>query len=163
VARQANTFEYWLHATQQFEIDDAQSVTVRSGDVVCPVTFLTPKNLQVSQTDQYDPNPRERIKLREWHLTAKTPTKEKRVEFIALYRPHRAATPVPEQAALRPLACGYELTAEIDGGSVVALLPTDDSASLTGSGLSTTGTIIVQRRDELGAVVETIDFGPAEK
>ncbi len=157
VAKQPNTFAYWLHATKEFEIGDEQSVTVRAGDVVCPVTFLAPKNLQLSQTNQYDPNPRERIKLREWHLTAETSTKEKRIEFVTIYRPHRDATSVPEEATLRPLAGGYELTVRINGGSVVALLPADDSAILSGSGLSTTGTIIVQRRDEQDVVVETID------
>ncbi len=158
VARQPNTFEYWLHATKEFEIGDGQSVTVRAGDVVCPITFLAPDDLQLSQTDQYDPNPRSRIRLREWHLTAKTPTKRKRVEFVAIYRPHRDKTSVPDQATLRPLEGGYELTVEIAGGRVVALLPIDESASLTGSGLSTTGAIIVQRRDEKDTVVETIDL-----
>jgi hypothetical protein len=158
VARQPETFEYWLHATDEFQIGQDQSVTVRAGDVVCPVTFLAPAGLQFSQTDQYDPNPRSRITLREWHLTAQTTTEDKAVEFVTLYRPHRAGSSVPGEAALEQLPGGYALTAAVDGGRVVALLPTDDAARLSSQGLSSAGQIVVQLRDDQETVVETIDL-----
>jgi hypothetical protein len=156
VARQPTTFEYWLHATEKFEIDKRERVTVRAGDVVCPIRFLTPENLQLSQTNQYDPNPRPRITLREWHLTATTPAEQKQVEFVTLYRPHRKKTTVPREAALKRIDGGYLLTARISDGQVVALLPTDDSVALHAVGLSTTGQIVVQRRDDQGQVIETV-------
>jgi hypothetical protein len=155
-ARQPETFQYWLHAVNAFEIQRENRVTVRAGDVVCPIDFLEPAGLQMAQTDQYDPNPRERIKLREWHLTASTTEPAKAVEFVTLMRPHRAGQSVPDTARLQKLDGGYLLTAELKDGQLIALLPTDDSARLEHGGLKTTGKIIAQRLDAEGNIIETI-------
>jgi hypothetical protein len=159
VAREPTTFKYWLHATDKFEIRNGRSIAVRAGDVVCPVTFLAPDDLELSQTDQYDPNPRQRIKLREWHLTATTPPEQTHVEFVTVYRPHREKDAVPDGASLKRIDGGYRLTAETTDGRVIALLPTDDWATLSAAGLSTTGAVLVQRQDKGEDVVETIRVG----
>ncbi len=158
-AVQPSTFEYWLHATDEMAVGEGH-VEVRAGDVVCPIDFLTPEELAFTQTNQYDPNPRPRIKLREWHLTATTPTKTKSIEFVALMRPHRKGETVPGEAKLRPIDGGYVLTAALSDGRVVALLPTDDSATLTAEGLTTTGKVRVERQAPDGSVVETVQSAP---
>ncbi len=151
-----STFEYWLHATKKFSVNDQFDINLQVEDVGCAVSLLAPSGLTFSQTDQYDPNPRPRIKLREWHLTATTPTKAKSVEFVALYRPFRQGQQPPSEQQLRKIEGGYVLTAELTDGQVVALLPTDDSASLSAEGLSSDGTIVVQKRRANGSVVETV-------
>lgn len=156
VARQPETFQYWLHAVNAFDIQDENRVTVRAGDVVCPIEFLEPAGLQITQTDQYDPNPRERIKLREWHLTASTSEPQRAIEFVTVMRPHRTDQTVPDQARLTTLPGGYLLDAKVPDGRVIALLPTDDAAVLQHKGLKTTGKIVVQRLDADGDVIETI-------
>jgi len=158
VARRPSTFEYWLHATDEMAVPDQHHVEVRAGDVVCPIDFLAPEGLTFSQTDQYDPNPRPRIKLREWHLTATTPAKAKAIEFIALMRPHRAGEKVPGEATLQRIDGGYALTAALADGRVVALLPTDDSATLAAEGLTARGSIVVERRRPDGSVVQTVQW-----
>jgi hypothetical protein len=156
VACQDSTFEYWMHATQKFEVTNQHDINLKIKDVGCAVSLLAPKGLTFSQTDQYDPNPRSRIELREWHLTATTPSKAKAVEFVALYRPYRDGNEPPREETLKRIDGGYVLTAELSDGQVVALLPTDNSASLSANGLSTDGTILVQRRGMDGSIVATV-------
>jgi hypothetical protein len=156
-AREPSTFQYWLHALDKMDAPGQHGVRVRAGDVVCDVDFLAPAGLTFTQTDQYDPNPRARIKLREWHLTASTPAKSKKLEFVALYRPHRARDKVPRQAELKPIAGGYVLRAELSDGRVTALLPAADAATLESGGLKTAGKILVRRQKPDGAVVETVE------
>jgi len=158
-APQASTFEYWLHAINTFEAPDQRCIETRVGDVACAIDILEPKDLALSQTNQYDPNPWPQIKTREWHLTAKTRNKAKIREFVALYRPHRVDQPVPKTAELKPIDGGYVLTAEVSDGRVVALLPTDDSATLAAEGLKTTGGILVRRYTSDGSVAETVNVG----
>jgi len=158
-ARQPSSFEYWLHAVDEFTVAGQRNIEARAGDVACTIAILAPEGLTFSQTDQYDPNPWPQIKTREWHLTASTPSKARTCEFVALYRPHRSAQPVPRAANLKPIDGGYLLEAELADGKVLALLPTDDSATLAAEGLTTTGKPLVQRRAADGSVVETVRAG----
>ena len=149
-------FEYRLHSPERFDVADQDRITLRSGDVVCPIRFLAPRDLSLSQTDQYDPNPRARIKLREWHLTASTAEKTRAVEFVTLLRPHRKGADMPTEAQLQRTKGGYVLSADLSDGRVIALLPLDESAHVSASGLSTTGAIVVQRKAADGSIVETV-------
>ena len=67
----------------------ADDGSVYINNVVCDIDFLTPTGLTFRQTNEYDPKPRPRFKMKEWHLTAETPDKKKRMEFVTIYRPHR--------------------------------------------------------------------------
>ena len=136
-----STFEYWLHAVNRIEVKDQHNIRVRNDDVVCDVDFLAPARLSFTQTNEYDPNPIERIKLREWHLTGATGAKSKRVEFVTLYRPHRVSEALPADASLESVKGGYVLVVKLSGGRFTALLPTDDNAVLKGRGLESKGAI----------------------
>ena len=155
-ASEPSTFEYWLHAVKKINVGDQHSIQVRNDDVVCDVDFLTPSGLTFKQTNQYDPNPRPRIKLREWHLTATTPAKKKRMEFVTLYYPHRIEDQVPKQASLREIEGGYVLMAKLSNGEFVALLPTDDHATLKAYGLQSKGAITcrLERSGHSAQIVE---------
>ncbi|MBC8873396.1 MAG: DUF4962 domain-containing protein [Planctomycetes bacterium] len=156
VAPQPSSFEYWLHAINEFKVPDQRGIETRVGDVVCAIDILAPNDLAISQTNQYDPNPWPQIKTREWHLTATTPAKTKTCEFLALYRPHRADQSVPKTAELKRIDGGYVLKAGVSDGKVVALLPTGDSATLSAEGLKTSGGILVRRYTSDGSVAETV-------
>jgi hypothetical protein len=136
-----STFEYWLHAVNRFDIRDPQNIVTQNGDVLCDITFLTPQNLSFTQTNEYDPNPRPRIKLREWHLTGKTPERSTRMEFVTLCRPHRVEERPEWKATLQPIPRGYRLQATLHDANLTALLPTDDAGALEADGLKTTGAI----------------------
>jgi hypothetical protein len=155
-ARDPATFRYWLHAANEFAIDGQRKVEIHAGDVACSIDFLSPPGLTFTQTNQYDPNPEPQITTREWHLTAATPSKSKTVEFVTLYRPRRGGKPSPRPAELKPLPGGYLLTAALADGRVVALLPSDDTATLAADGLSTQGSILVQRYHADGSAAQSL-------
>jgi len=157
-APQPANFQYWLHAVNKFAVNGQRDVVTRAGDVVCAIDILAPEGLSFTQTDQYDPNPWPQITMREWHLTATTPSRAKTAEFVAVYRPHRAQQAVPRGADLKRIDGGYVLTAELSDGRVTALLPTDDAARLTAEGLTTTGAILI-RRQRADGTVETVNLG----
>lgn len=142
-AKEPSTFEYWLHAINKIDVKDQHDICVRNDDVVCDIDFLAPSGLTFKQTNEYDPKPRPRIKLREWHLTAETTEKKKRMEFVTLYRPHRVEDKVPNEAGLERIKGGYELKVRLSQGDFLALLPTDDSATLSAHGIKSKGAIKV--------------------
>jgi len=138
-----SSYEYWLHAVNEIEVENQHAIRVRNDDVVCDIDFLAPQGLTFSQTNQYDPNPRPRIKLREWHLTATTPEKKNRMEFVTLYRPHRIDEQAPDEAELTDIVGGYALRVKLFDGEFTALLPVGESAVLEAHGLKSSGTIIM--------------------
>jgi hypothetical protein len=140
-AKEPSTYEYWLHAVNKIDVDNQHRIQVRNGDVVCDIDFLTPKGLTFEQTDQYDPNPIPSITLREWHLTATTQEKQKRMEFVTLYRPHKVRDSIDGDATLRSVPGGYVLKASQSGQKFTALLPVDDTATLEADNLKTIGAI----------------------
>jgi len=142
------TYEYWLHAIKH-------KIRVRSEDVVCDIDFLEPSGLTFSQTDQYDPNPIPSIKLREWHLTAKTREKKSKIEFVTVYRPHRLKDRVPDENTLERIKGGYLLKAKVSNGELSALLPTSDDIALKADGLESKGAIKCRLR-KVGGPVQVV-------
>ncbi len=125
IAKEPSTFEYWLHAVNEIKIENQHQIQVVNDNVVCDIDFLTPSDLSFKQTDQYDPNPRPRIKLREWHLTASTKEKKKQMEFVTLYRPHRVGEEVIKitESHLKSMKDGYILRIIFSDGYLTATLP----------------------------------------
>jgi len=156
-AKQPSTFEYHLHALNKFEVCDQQNIKVQSGDVVCDVEILMPSQLTINQTDQYDPNPWEQIKARDWHLTAATDSLNSSTEFVTLYRLYRKNETIPGKAFIKKENGGYILTAEVSNGKVVALLPLNDSTTLNSDGLESKGEILIQLRNNNNEIVETMN------
>mgnify|MGYP000885192540 FL=1 len=140
-ASEPSTYEYWLHAINEFDIGGGNTVTVKNGDVGCHVGFHCRVPLSFEQTNEYDPNPRPRITLREWHLTATTAQKEREMEFITVYRPYKLKDGFMGASGFEMIPGGYLFTAGSPGGQLTALLPTDDAATLEYKDLQTTGTI----------------------
>ena len=89
IANEASTFEYHLHSETEMTID-GQAMTIVVGDARCEVALIQPADLKISQTDKFDPPPRDRIQLTEYHVTVETTTPAKEVSFVAVLRPHRA-------------------------------------------------------------------------
>jgi hypothetical protein len=155
-APQPSTYQYWLHAVNEMKISPQGQVQIQAGDVLCDVAFLMPQGLTFRQTDQYDPNPRPRVKLREWHLTAETPSPAKQLAFVTLYRPHRKDQSVPQQATLKPISGGYILSATVSDGSVRALLPTADGVALNAEGLQAKDWPVIERRSADGKPTQVL-------
>jgi len=147
-----SSYEYRLHAVNEFEVKNQHSIRVLNDGVACDIDFLAPEGIAFSQTDQYDPNPRPRITLREWHLTGAVSGDEGSLEFVTLYRPYRESAAVPHGASIEKAGGCYILNAEVAGGSMTALLPTADSVRAEHDGLSTDGGIVVRLVRDDGSV-----------
>jgi len=129
VAARPSTFEYWLHSTEAFDVVDSQNVNLKVDNVVCPIRFLAPTDLEFTQTDKCDPPPRERVKLRQFHLTGRTPKKQTDATFVTIYRPQRASEATELSSTLQASeGGGYHLTAQLkDGDRLEAVIPPADS------------------------------------
>jgi len=157
-AKEPSTYEYRLHAINKIAVEDQHNIQVRVEDAACDIDFLSPWGLSFTQTDQYDPYPPpayahasipwERFKLLEWHLTAKTAGKEKSMEFVTLYRPHRIKEQVPDEASLEKIKGGYALKVKLSDGEFLALLPSDDETVLKADNLKTSGAIKARLKRE---------------
>ncbi len=145
-----STYEYWLHAVNEINVEDQHNIQVINDDVVCDIDFLRPEGLTFTQTDQYDPNPRPRVKLREWHLTATTSKKSERMEFITLYRPHRVEYKLPKDVNIEQIDGGYALKVKLSDGELTVLLPTDDEKTLNAFGLKSKGAVKMRLIDDTG-------------
>ena len=142
------TFEYWLHSPEKFALENGQAKIGASADESrVAIEFLQPAGLKLDQTNEYDPNPRERMKIREWHLTAVTPEKSASREFVALYRPHKAGETPVAGGTLEKIDGGYALRAPLENnGELIALLPASDDTPLEAHGLKGEPGELVARR-----------------
>jgi hypothetical protein len=156
VARREASFEYRLHAPSEFTVKDQRDIQIRAGDAACSITLLAPEKLKLTQTDQCEPNPRPRIKLREWHLTAATAAKSRSAEFVTLLRPHRSGQEVPRGALLQPTAAGYTLRVTLSDGRVTMLLPGVDVGGRATAGMRGPGTIVVHRLAADGSAIQSL-------
>ncbi|MCP4640806.1 MAG: hypothetical protein GY851_10250, partial [bacterium] len=125
-----STFEYWLHAVNEFDLDNPRHIKVTNGHAACGITFIKPRDLTFEQTNEYDPNPRSRVSLREWHVTARTTEKQKQMEFLVVYRPHKAGGGSAGGGVCGKMPGGYLLKTGSADRKLTALLPTDDNATL---------------------------------
>jgi hypothetical protein len=156
VARREASFEYRLHAPAEFVVKDQRDIEIRAGDAACSITLLAPQKLKLTQTSRCEPDPRARIKLREWHLTAATAAKARSVEFVTLLRPHRSTQEVPRGALLQPTAAGYTLRVTLSDGRVTMLLPAGGADVRRTAGLQGPGTIVVHRLAADGSVIQSL-------
>lgn len=134
VAQEASTFQYYLHAETEMEIDE-QTLKITTGDAGCVVSLLRPENLKISQTDQFDPPPRDRVQLKEYHVTAATTISREEATFIAVLRPHRTGD-VPKGD---PVLMG--------DGTIVVPLPNGELKVWMGE------TLQAEKKNQNGAVV----------
>lgn len=118
-ATKPSTFEFWLHAPVEMKVEGQENITVVNGSAQCRVSLLAPAKLEIRQTDQYDPPPAPRIKVKEWHLSAKSPLASE-MEFVTVIRigPNGQA-----------MAGGASTTRQA-GGSIVQVELSDGKASV---------------------------------
>ena len=148
-AKEPATFDYWLHAVDEFDVQDQQNIKLQVRDVNCNIELLAPTELEFMQTDQYDPNPRPRITLREWHLQASTSAAATlhgvRCRLSAV-SPERSAAPAGTQ--LQRNDTEYMLTARVADALVTMHLP------LTSAGPDAQPRVVRTASD--GSVVESL-------
>ena len=93
-AKEPSTFQWLLHAPNEMSVQ-GQTIRAAGQTAGAELTLLAPTDLEIAQTDRFDPPPQSRVKLRQWHLTAGTRTRARTAEIVALIRPHRLDRPLP--------------------------------------------------------------------
>ncbi|MDP6635705.1 MAG: DUF4962 domain-containing protein [Phycisphaerae bacterium] len=137
-APQAASFEWHLHSLKKMRIAGQNDIRITNEKAAARVSFLAPEGLKLSLTDRFDPPPRPRIKLTEWHLTASTPQKAKCMEFVTVIRPYRPGKQTPPAAAtLHKLDNGYAVEARVTSGKVIALLSKAGNGAISFGGRTT--------------------------
>ena len=145
-ARKAATFQFWLHAESPFEIGASRTAHLLQGAAACDVRWLAPTDLEITQTDRFDPPPRPRVKLVQHHLTATTIDARQSVEFVTVLNVQQANAPSPGSASLRETAAGYEVRALVGDDVLVVTLPRE-------------GDVIARLEDTAGFAIGAIDAG----
>ncbi len=124
-APEPSTFEWLLHAPTEMEIHSQNRITVKNGRAACRVNLIWPKNLEVSQTDEFDPPPRPRVKLIEYHLTAQTPSTQPTQDFVTVIRPYRAENELDGEPVSKRIGDKHFLRIPCADGYAVVLLQPD--------------------------------------
>jgi len=158
-APESSSFQWLMHSPTEMQVESQREITVENGDAGCKVTFLTPAGLTITQTDQFNPPPRPRIKLRQWHLQAETLDSQKECEFVTVIRPYRRGEVVPTGAQIERLPNGYACKIALVDGEAVVLLGRVEGDSLVGYGVQTDGDVAAVRLDIAGKLVNSFVTG----
>jgi len=151
-APEAKPLQFWLHAPNEMQVKGQGDIRITNGKAACRAAILAPKGLKVSQTDKFDPPPRPRVKLTEWHLAAETsPLKE--AAFVTLLRPHRKGEEPPTKAECHAIDGGYALEADLADGRAVVLMRTRDAGTLAFGSVRASADLAAVRLDEEGKPV----------
>ena len=136
VAAKPARFQWLLHAHDRFAIA-GRTLTVRRdpADMTVHILLPSPKDLKLSQTDEYDPPPeqhktRPREYKKTWHLTAATTRSATAAQFLTVFIVRHKDRPqaLPQVTLARGKgAVGVTLT-HPGGGSDVVAFRTDPSA-----------------------------------
>ncbi len=158
-AVEPSIFQWLMHSPNEMKVHDQHNITVENGDAECNVAFLYPDGLQITQTDKFDPPPRPRIKLKQWHLQAGTTSMQERCQFVTVIRPHRKGETISAEAEIEKMPAGYACRLGLADGEAIVLLRTVEGESLTGYEAEADGDVAVVRVDSSGKVVDSFITG----
>ncbi|MBN2451420.1 MAG: DUF4962 domain-containing protein [Lentisphaeria bacterium] len=144
------TFEWWLHAPVEMTVAGQGDIRVVNGKAACQAAFLWPEGLEISQTDRFDTPPRPRIKLVEYHLTARTPGKQEAVQFVTVLRPHPSAESLVGEARLQAVEGGFGVTVPVGSGGELCVLLRGSGERVSGLGMETDADVLALVRDAGG-------------
>ena len=98
--------------------------------VIADVAMLAPENLRLSDTNKFDPPPRERVKLTEYHLTAHVDEKATFQQFVTVIRVRKKGEPEFGEASIEEVDGGYRVKAPRRGGEAEIMLRSDGKVSV---------------------------------
>ena len=177
-APEPSTFQWLLHSPNEMQVR-GNGIHAQSGAVVASATILASDSwgaiargaaggsLRITQTDQFDPPPRPRIKLTQWHATASTVQKRRREEFVTLIQLERLDAAADADGGMvdssmmfgsRAAGAGQaELVGLSDGRAIV--LRRSGDGTLEADGVATDADLAVVRLDSGGRVVRAFRVG----
>lgn len=153
------TYDWLLHTQQEMEIDaHAQRVRVPADTAEMWTYFVTPKGLEISQTDQFTvlPEDRDAGKALQWHLTANSETADGVGRFFTIMIPRPRAEFAAAAPTVATLAAinGYAAKIRVgDAEQVVAFR--DDQSMMEVAGYTTDAAAIAWSDDAFMAIGAT--------
>ena len=158
-APQPATYAWHLHAPVEMAVAGQHDIRVVNEGASCRADFLWPPDLQLAQTDRFDPPPRPRVKLVEHHLTAKTPEPAGEQAFVTVLRPYRTGQALEGEARLEKVAGGFSVAVPLADGEVKILLRTAPDGAVAVGGMTTDGEVGAIRFDMGGKIRERFVAG----
>jgi hypothetical protein len=156
-----STFQWLLHAAVPMKLDAAaHSVTVRNAPASATAWFLAPAELSLSLTDRFEPPPRPRVRLVQWHLTAATKKKELTTAFVTAIRVDRDSSPSPP--AFRRCPGGFSLRLPLSRGHAIVLLRREGSYDVADYGYRAFAEVTVVIREGIAKELLTF-YSPVKK
>ena len=152
VAPKSSSFQWFLHAPVEMDVRGQDDVRVTNERAACRAAFLWPRDLKLTQTDQFDPPPRPRIKLTEYHLTAEPATPSRHQTFVTVLRPHLAGELPQGEAQLEHVEGGMALRVPMRAGHVCVLLRTGAGGTIRGMGFRSDAEVAAARFDGKGRI-----------
>ncbi len=149
-AARPSTFQWRLHSPTEMKVAGQRDIRVRSGKAAARVSFLGPEGLKLSLTNKFDPPPRPRVKLVEWHLTAGTIKPAGEMQFVTIIRPHRAGREPPSGATLRSEGNRYQLETACAKGTLRVLLRRSDEGEMRSGSFETDADVAAMLLDRSG-------------
>ena len=107
--KEPSTYEWLLHAPVEMDVRNQHDIRVVNGEAACRADFAWPPGLELSQTNRFDPPPRPRVKLVEYHLTAKTAEKAESQTFITVLRPYKKEGELQGDVSINKIDGGFKL------------------------------------------------------
>jgi hypothetical protein len=104
------------------DIRSQQDIRMQNNGAACQVAMLWPNDLAITQSDKFDPPPRPRIKLVEYHLNAQTRQPQRQVEFVTVIRPYRADQELTGNPSLEKTSDGFALAVPVKAAAGSATL-----------------------------------------
>jgi len=122
-------YDWWLHSAYAMTAE-GKEVFVEGEASGARVTFIAPDSLSIAVTDRFDPPPRPRVKLTQWHLTATHEARGGRAEFITVIEPFRKGAPPTGKVRFEKTGDALLLraTASAGGEATIALRSAAGSA-----------------------------------
>ncbi|MDA0711989.1 MAG: DUF4962 domain-containing protein [bacterium] len=158
VAPEPSSFQYLLHAETEMAIE-GQTLQVAVNKAACRVSLLHPQRLTISQTDRFDPPPRDRVPLTEYHVTAEPAEKSREQIFIAVCQPHRVGEALAGPVMCEAVGKGYSLRVPLANGELCVLLQSDGGRVMAMPGLECNSPVAALRLDEGGSVAASFVSG----
>ncbi|MCU0724073.1 MAG: heparinase II/III-family protein, partial [Planctomycetes bacterium] len=149
-------FAWHFHANAPFLVRGAGDVVLEGRTGAARLSLLAPPGLALAQTDRFDPPPRPRVILKQWHLAASTAEPAFEAAFVAVLRPYRRGEPAPDPLEARRTEGGFVLTGTAAGGRLVLLLRTGPG-ELSESGLGTDQRVAVWLFDDRGVETASLE------
>jgi len=110
-ARAPAAYTWHLHSEDRMMLQAPQRIAVQNKKGVAVIDFLFPDNLEISIKDKCFPQPRERVKLTQWHLDANVKETAAMGTFVTVIRTGKKEQ-MPAPVQFQKLETGFQINTD---------------------------------------------------